>query len=63
MHPAPRGELRVNATPTFGILHLAPVIADFTTRFPAIYVELILSARIVDLIATAGQSSRSHPIR
>jgi DNA-binding transcriptional LysR family regulator len=50
MHAAPRGELRVNATPSFGILHLAPAIADFTARFPAISVELILSERIVDLI-------------
>jgi DNA-binding transcriptional LysR family regulator len=50
MHAAPRGELRINATPTFGILQLAPAIADFTTRFPAISVELILSERIVDLI-------------
>jgi len=46
---APR-ELRVNATPSFGILHLAPAIADFTTRFPAISVELMLSNRIGDLI-------------
>ena len=50
MHAAPRGELRVNAPPTFGILHLAPAIADFTTRFPAISVELMLSVRIADLI-------------
>jgi DNA-binding transcriptional LysR family regulator len=50
MHAAPRGELRVNATPTFGILQLAPAIADFTTRFPAISVELMLSLRIADLI-------------
>ena len=50
MHAAPRGELRVNATPTFGILQLAPAIADFTTRFPAISVELMLSERMVDLI-------------
>jgi DNA-binding transcriptional LysR family regulator len=50
MHAAPRGELRVNATPSFGILHLAPAIADFTTRFPAISVELMLSNRIGDLI-------------
>jgi DNA-binding transcriptional LysR family regulator len=49
MHAAPRGELRVNATPTFGILQLAPAIADFTTRFPAISVELMLSERKVDL--------------
>jgi DNA-binding transcriptional LysR family regulator len=50
MHAAPRGELRVNATPTFGILQLAPAIADFTTCFPAISVELMLSLRMVDLI-------------
>jgi DNA-binding transcriptional LysR family regulator len=50
MHAAPRGELRVNATPAFGILQLAPAIADFTTRFPAISVELMLSLRIADLI-------------
>ena len=50
MHATPRGELRVNATPTFGILQLAPAIADFTTRFPAISVELMLSKHIVDLI-------------
>jgi len=51
MHAAPRGELRINATPSFGILHLAPAIADFTARFPAISVELTLSERPVDLIA------------
>src|SRR6266404_1710016 len=51
MHAAPRGELRINATPGFGILQLAPAIADFTARFPAISVELLLSERPVDLIA------------
>ncbi len=50
MHQAPRGELRVNATPTFGILQLAPAMADFTSRFPAISVELMLSEHTVDLI-------------
>jgi DNA-binding transcriptional LysR family regulator len=50
MHAAPRGELRVNATPSFGILQLAPAIADFATRFPAISVDLMLSNRVVDLI-------------
>ena len=50
MHAAPRGELRINAVPTFGILQLAPAIADFTARFPAISVELILSLRIADLV-------------
>ena len=50
MHAAPRGDLRVNAAPTFGIVQLAPAIADFTARFPAISVELMLSIRIADLI-------------
>jgi DNA-binding transcriptional LysR family regulator len=50
MHAAPRGELRVNAWPSFGVRHLALAIADFTTRFPAISVELLLSDRMVDLI-------------
>ena len=51
MHAAPRGELRINATPSFGILQLAPAIADFTTRFPGISAELMLSERLVDLVA------------
>jgi DNA-binding transcriptional LysR family regulator len=51
MHAAPRGALRLNAVPSFGILHLAPAIADFTARFPGISVELMLSERPVDLIA------------
>lgn len=50
MHAAPRGELRVNATPSFGIMQLTPAIADFTTRFPAICVELMLHNHIGDLI-------------
>jgi DNA-binding transcriptional LysR family regulator len=43
--------LRINAVPSFGILHLAPAIADFTARFPGISVELMLSEHPVDLIA------------
>src|ERR1700730_10790893 len=40
MHAAPRGELRINPMLSFGILQLAPAIADFTARSPAISVEL-----------------------
>jgi DNA-binding transcriptional LysR family regulator len=50
MQVAPRGELRVNATPVFGVVHLAPAVADFATRFPSISVEVMLSDRIVDLV-------------
>src|SRR5712672_4100567 len=49
MHAAPRGELRVNSWPSFGVRHLALAVADFTTRYPAISVELMLSDRMVDL--------------
>ncbi len=50
MHAAPRGELRVNCWPSFGVRHLALAVADFTTRFPAISVELMLGDRMIDLI-------------
>ncbi|MGZ5795002.1 MAG: LysR substrate-binding domain-containing protein [Croceibacterium sp.] len=50
MQVVPRGDLRVNATPVFGAIHLAPAIADLTARFPLISVELMLSDRIVDLV-------------
>lgn len=50
MHSAPRGDLRVNASPTFGVMHLAEAIADFAVRFPAISVEVLLSNRVVDLV-------------
>ena len=50
LQAAPRGELRVNATPSFGMFELAPAIADFTARFPEVSVELMLSDRMVDLI-------------
>jgi DNA-binding transcriptional LysR family regulator len=50
LHAAPRGELRVNASPSFGMMQLAPAISDFTARFPSVSVELTLSDRMVDLI-------------
>ena len=50
LQSAPRGDLRVNATPSFGMVQLAPAIADFTARFPEVSIELMLSDRIVDLI-------------
>jgi DNA-binding transcriptional LysR family regulator len=40
--------LRVYAATGFGILQLTPAIVDFTARFPAISVELILSERFLD---------------
>lgn len=50
MHAAPRGDLRVNATPCLGAYCLGPAIADFAARFPNISVELMVSDRLVDMI-------------
>src|SRR5205809_6398157 len=50
LQTAPRGDLRVNATPSFGMVQLAPAIADFTARFPEVSIELMLSDRIVDMV-------------
>ncbi len=50
LHAAPRGRLRVNAPVSFGLLHLAPAVSDFLTRYPAIEIEMDLNDRYVDLI-------------
>jgi DNA-binding transcriptional LysR family regulator len=47
----PRGRLRVNAPMSFGIVHVAPAIAAFASRYPEIHIELDLDDRIVDLVA------------
>jgi len=50
LQATPRGELRVNASPSFGILQLAPAISDFSAQFPEVSVDLMLSDRMVALI-------------
>jgi DNA-binding transcriptional LysR family regulator len=44
------GLLRVSVPVSFCTLHIAPLIAGFTTRHPGVIVELGLSDRYVDLI-------------
>jgi DNA-binding transcriptional LysR family regulator len=46
----PRGKLRLTSAITFGARHLAPAIADFVTRFPAMHFDVELSDRAVDLV-------------
>ncbi|MBP2299318.1 LysR family transcriptional regulator [Azospirillum picis] len=50
LHAAPRGRLRLNAPVSFGILHLAPAVAEFLERYPAIEIDMDLNDRYVDLI-------------
>lgn len=47
---AVEGLLRVNAGATFGVRHIAPLIARFNQRHPGVTVELGLSDRLVDLV-------------
>ncbi|MFO1313724.1 MAG: LysR family transcriptional regulator [Burkholderiales bacterium] len=46
----PRGTLRLSCPVSFGIDHIAPVVADFMRRHPAVKLELELSDRVVDLV-------------
>ncbi|MDJ0609637.1 MAG: LysR family transcriptional regulator [Kiloniellales bacterium] len=47
---APRGTLRVNAPMSFGMLHVAPCLADFMARYPELKVEMVFNDRMVDLV-------------
>lgn len=49
----PRGTLRVNSSPSFGVLQLAPAIARFCARHPEVAVELVLTTRIANLVEDA----------
>jgi DNA-binding transcriptional LysR family regulator len=47
---APRGKLRVTAPNDIGAAFLPDVIVAFTERYPLVEVELLLTARIVNLV-------------
>ena len=44
------GLLKVNVPVSFGILHLAPLWAEFMARHPKVTLEITLSDRVVDLV-------------
>jgi len=46
-----RGLLRIAAPPTFGITHLAPILAEFAQRHPQLQVHTRYSDRFVDIVA------------
>ena len=44
------GQLKVSVPVSFGLLHLAPLWADFMARHPKVMLDLTLSDRMVDLV-------------
>jgi DNA-binding transcriptional LysR family regulator len=50
LQDAPRGILRVNGPMSFGVLHLAPAIAEFMAMYPEIVIDLVLNDRFVDIV-------------
>lgn len=46
----PRGRLRLNAPVSFAIRYVAPLLPEFSRRYPQVTVELGLNDRAVDLI-------------
>src|SRR5215510_5969017 len=49
MQSKPRGTLRLNAAPTMP-LEIAEAIADFTTQYSEVSVDMTVTARMVDLV-------------
>ncbi|HEX8544660.1 MAG TPA: LysR family transcriptional regulator [Pseudomonas sp.] len=48
--PEASGILRLNAPVSFGVLHLAPIWADFMNTYPKVELEISLNDRLVDLV-------------
>ncbi|MGO1118794.1 LysR family transcriptional regulator [Rhodovibrionaceae bacterium A322] len=46
----PRGQLKVNASMSFGIAHLAPALGIFLANYPELSVNLSLEDRVIDLV-------------
>ncbi|HGH6014406.1 TPA: LysR family transcriptional regulator [Vibrio mimicus] len=46
----PQGKLKITAPMSFGVLHIAPIIADFISIYPKVEIDLQLEDQMVDLI-------------
>lgn len=46
----PRGRLRITASDTFGERWIAPLVAELTSRYDALEVELLITDRVVDIV-------------
>jgi DNA-binding transcriptional LysR family regulator len=50
LHEEPKGDLRINAPMSFGTRYLSKRVAQFTTQYPDLRVQLTLDDRFVDPI-------------
>lgn len=46
----PQGTLRITAPASFGRMHIVPALADFTSRYPDLSLDLRLSDSILDMV-------------
>ena len=46
----PTGTIRLNVPMSFGVLHIAPLLAEFMGRYPQVQVDMHLDDRIVDMV-------------
>jgi DNA-binding transcriptional LysR family regulator len=49
LHAEPRGTLKVNVPVAFGVIHIAPALAQLLHTFPQLHIEMTLSDRVVNL--------------
>jgi DNA-binding transcriptional LysR family regulator len=60
----PRGLLRINASPSFGMEYLIPILPRFGALYPAVNVDLTLTDAVVDLVGErADIAIRIGPLR
>lgn len=51
LQASPKGTLRVTAPVDIVLSHLAPLVAAYTRKYPEVSVVLVLTSRVVDLVA------------
>lgn len=47
---APKGQLRITASMSFGVAHLAAAVSDYLRQYPAVSVDMLMVDRAINLI-------------
>ncbi len=50
IHTTPSGELNISAPTSFSELHLMQVISSFTSKYPDIRINMVLTDRVIDIV-------------